>query len=70
MEKEVLKALDYKLKLEKKEFARIYFELRKYARKSQRSCQNKRLNLQKIRELQQAIKKDYKSSLLEKRNSF
>lgn len=44
--------------------------MRQYARKNARSYQNKRLDLKRIRELQMGIKRDYKSSYMEKRNSF
>lgn len=57
MEKQILKVLDYKLKLGKKEYAKIYFKLRKYIKANIKSFQNKKLNLDKIRELQNG---DYK----------
>jgi hypothetical protein len=45
MEKQVVKMLDYKLKLGKKEYAKIYFKLRKYIKTNIKSYQNKKLNL-------------------------
>jgi hypothetical protein len=66
----VLNQLDYKLKLDKKEYTEIYFELRKYVRKNLKSCQNKNLCLKRIRELQQELFVEYKANFVEKRPSF
>ena len=70
MEKQVLKFLDYKLKLEKKDFAGIYFKMRRFIKKNVKSYQNKKLTVNKIRELQYGLKKDYKSNFMGKRPSF
>ena len=49
MEKQVLRFLDYKLKLEKKDYAGIYFKMRKFIKKNVKSYQNKKLTVQRIR---------------------
>ena len=49
MEKQILKKLDYKLKLDKKEYAKTFFELRKHRKANYKSYQNRKLNLHKIR---------------------
>ena len=70
MEKQVLKYLDYKLKLEKKDYADIYFKMRKFIKKNVKSYQNKKLTVQRIRELQLGMKKEYRCNFLTKRPSF
>lgn len=70
MEKQILKFLDYKLKLDKREYALTYFKLRKYIKKNIKSYQNRKLNIKIIRELQSGVKKDYRTNYLTKRNSF
>lgn len=70
MEKQILKFLDYKHKLDKREYALTYFKLRKYIKKNIKSYQNRKLNIKIIRELQSGVKKDYRTNYLTKRNSF
>lgn len=70
MEKQILKFLDYKLKLDKREYALTYFKLRKYIKKNIKSYQNRKLNIKIIRELQSGVKNDYRTNYLTKRNSF
>ncbi len=70
MEKQVVKALEYRLKIDKKDYTRIFFKMRKHAKENVRSYQNRRLNLKRIRELQAGIRKDYKSNFMAKRNSY
>ena len=70
MEKQVLKYLDYKLKIDKREYALSYFKLRKYIKKNIKSYQNRKLNIKLIRELQNGVRNEYKTNFLTKRNSF
>lgn len=56
MEKQVLKFLDYKLKIDKREYTLTYFKLRKYIKKNIKSYQNRKLNIKLIRELQNGVK--------------
>ncbi len=70
MEKQILKFLDYKLKIDKREYALSYFKLRKYIKKNIKSYQNRKLNIKMIRELQNGVKNEYRSNFLTKRNSF
>lgn len=56
MEKQILNYLDYKLKLDKREYALTYFKLRKYIKKNIKSYQNRKLNIKIIRELQVGLK--------------
>lgn len=49
MEKQLLKYLDYKLKIDKREYALSYFKLRKYIKKNIKSYQNRKLNIKLIR---------------------
>jgi hypothetical protein len=70
MEKQILKLLDYKLKIDKREYALSYFKLRKYIKKNIKSYQNRKLNIKLIRELQNGVKNEYRSNFLTKRNSF
>lgn len=70
MEKQILKYLDYKLKIDKKEYALTYFKLRRWIKRTVKSYQNRKLCIKRIRELQDGIKKDYKTNYVAKRNSF
>jgi hypothetical protein len=65
-----VKALDYKLKIDKKEYTKIFFKMRKHTKENIRSYQNRKLNLKRIRELQAGIRKDYKTNFMTKRNSY
>lgn len=65
-----MKFLDYKLKLDKKEYSRMYFQLRKFIKGDVRSYQNKQLALHRIREMQAGLRRDYRSHFLTKRKSF
>lgn len=70
MEKQVVKALDYRLKIDKREYTRIYFQMRKHTKENIKSYQNRKLTLKRIRELQTGVRKDYKSYFMTKRNSY
>lgn len=56
MEKQLLKFLDYKLKIDKRQYALTYFKLRKFIKKNIKSYQNRKLNIKLIRELQNGLK--------------
>ena len=49
MEKQLLKYLEYKLKIDKREYALMYFKLRKFIKKNIKSYQNRKLNIKLIR---------------------
>jgi hypothetical protein len=70
MEKQVVKALNYRLKIDKKEYTKIYFKMRKFTKENIKSYQNRKLTLKRIRELQAGLRKDYKSHFMTKRNSY
>jgi hypothetical protein len=66
----VVKALDYHLKIDKKEYTKIYFKMRRHTKENVKSYQNRKLTLKRIREMQSGMKKDYKSYFMTKRNSY
>ena len=70
MEKQLLRFLEYKLKIDKRAYALTYFKLRKYIKKNIKSYQNRKLNIKLIRELQNGIKNEYRGNFLTKCNSY
>jgi len=70
LEKQVLVAIDYQLKLNKKEYAVLYYRLRQYRQPAGRSYQNRALNITRVLELQRGVKKLQRSEFLTKRKSF
>jgi len=49
MEKQVVNALDYKLKIDKREYTDIYFKMRRHTKESIRSYQTRKLTMKRVR---------------------